>query len=154
MSALLPGPTNAGYRGSPAAAWFLLLLGIGWVGPGLIHVFLPDGGAGVIAGIDLGDNPRALIGAFAWAGSTQIAHGLTMIAIALRYRPLVPLLLAISLIERSLLTLTGWVTKPPIGSHHPPEHYGSAILVPLIGLFLWLALRHKDSRTTPTGARS
>lgn len=138
---IFPPSTNRDYRGSPAAAWFLLLLGLGWVGPGLIHFFLPDGGAGVIAGIDPGPNPYPLIGAFAWAGSTQIAHGLIMIAIALRYRPLVPLMLAISLLERVLLTLAGWVTKASPTGHHPPEHYASAALVLLIPLFLWLSLR-------------
>lgn len=143
MNRLLPVSTNREYRGSPSAAYFLLLLGIGWVIPGLIHVFLPDGGAGVIAGIDLGSNPAALIGAFAWAGSTQIAHGLVMIAIALWYRPLVPMLLAVSLVERGLLTLTAWATKPSPTGHHPPEHYASAILVPLIFLFLWLSLRQR-----------
>lgn len=121
------------------------MLGIGWVGPGLIHVFLPDGGAGVIAGIELDGNAQALIGAFAWAGSTQIAHGLIMILIATRYRPLVPVMLTISLVERGLLTLTGWVTKPSPTGHHPPEHYGSAALVLLIPLFLWLSLR-QDQR--------
>lgn len=143
MNGLLPASTNRDYRGSPLAAYFLLLLGIGWVIPGMIHVFLPDGGAGVIAGIDLGSNPAALIGAFAWAGSTQIAHGLVMIAIAAWYRPLVPMLLALSLVERSLLTLTAWVTKPSPTGHHPPEHYASALLVPLILLFLWLSLRQR-----------
>jgi len=143
VNGLLPASTNRDYRGSPLAAHFLLLLGIGWVIPGMIHVFLPDGGAGVIAGIDLGSNPAALIGAFAWAGSTQIAHGLVMIAIALWYRPLVPMLLALSLVERGLLTLTAWVTKPSPTGHHPPEHYASALLVPLILLFLWLSLRQR-----------
>lgn len=140
---LLPPATNASYRGSPIAAWFLLLLGVGWVIPGMIHVFLPDGGAGVIAGIDMGSNPAALIGAFAWAGATQIAHGLVMMAVALWYRPLVPFLLAVSLLERSLLALTGWVTKAPASGHHSPEHYASAILVPLILLSLWLSLRQR-----------
>ncbi len=141
---LLPATTNDHYHGSPWAAYVLLFLGIGWVIPGLIHVFLPDGGAGVIAGIDLTNNPAALIGAFAWAGSTQIAHGLLMIAIALWYRPLIPLVLAISLIERGLLVLTGWVTKAPPTGHHPPEHYASIVLIPLILLSLWLSLRHRQ----------
>lgn len=140
---LLPATTNDHYHGSLLAAYFLLLLGIGWVIPGLIHVFLPDGGAGVIAGIELGSNPSALIGAFAWAGATQIAHGLVMIAVALWYRPLVPLMFAVSLLERTLLALTGWVMKAPASGHHPPEHYGSAVLVPLIALSLWLSLRQR-----------
>lgn len=142
---LLPPSTNDSYRGNIWASHFLLLLGIGWVIPGLIHAFLPDGGAGTIAGIDLRGNGSALIGAFAWAGATQIAHGLTMIAVATRYRSLVPLLLAVSLIERGLLTLTGWITKAPATGHHPPEHYASALLIAPILLFLWLSLRQRAS---------
>lgn len=144
---LLPPSTNRGYRGAPAAAWFTVLLGLGWVVPGMIHMFLPDGGAGVIAGINFGAQTRTIIAIFAWAGATQLAHGLTMIAIGLRYRPLVPLVLAISLIERGLLSIFGWVWKaPPPGAHHPPEHYGSLILVPVIMLFLWVSLRHHEAK--------
>lgn len=141
---MLPPSTNADYHGAPVAAWVLGFAGMTTILPGIIHYFLPDGGAGVIAGIDLTNNPAALIGAFAWAGSTQIAHGLLMIAIALWYRPLIPLVLAISLIERGLLVLTGWVTKAPPTGHHPPEHYASIVLIPLILLSLWLSLRHRQ----------
>jgi hypothetical protein len=49
--ALLPPSTNAGYRGSIAAAWFLALSAVMTIVPGLIHYFLPDGGSGVIARI-------------------------------------------------------------------------------------------------------
>jgi len=147
---LLPPTTNAGYRGSPAAAWFTVLLALGWIGPGLIHMLPPDGGAGVIAGIDLGPARRTIIAIFAWAGATQFAHGLTLLVIGLRYRPLVPLVLAISLAERALLSLFGWVVKaPPLAGHHPPEHYGSLILLPLIALFLWLSLRPRPDGALP-----
>lgn len=147
---LLPPSTNADYRGSPAAAWFTVLLGLGWIGPGLIHMLLPDGGAGVIAGIDLGLARRTIVAIFAWAGATQFAHGLALLAIGLRYRPLVPLVLAISLVERACLALFGWVVKaPPLAGHHPPEHYGSVILLPLIALFLWLSLRPRPEKGLP-----
>lgn len=138
---LVPPSTNAEYRGARAAAWFLVLLGIGWVVPGLIHMFLPDGGAASIAGIDLGAQAGTIIAIFAWAGATQFAHGLLMIAVGTRYRSLVPLLLAISLVERGLLSIFAWAWKaPPPAAHHPPEHYGSLALVPLIAFFLWLSL--------------
>jgi hypothetical protein len=48
--ALLPPSTNAAYRGSILAAWFLALSSVTTIVPGLIHYFLPDGGAGVIGG--------------------------------------------------------------------------------------------------------
>lgn len=51
---LLPASTNDQYRGAAVSAWFLALAAVMTIIPGAIHYFLPDGGAGVIAGIDLG----------------------------------------------------------------------------------------------------
>ncbi len=141
MSALLPASTNDEYNGSRWSAWFLTLYGILSIGPGLIHSFLPDGGAGVIAGLDLSHNPNMIFGMFAWAGATQIAHGIVTLLVGLRYRSLVPIFLVVSLIERVLLSWSGWVRHVPVSGHHPPEHYGSLVAVPLIAVFLWLSLR-------------
>lgn len=139
--ALLPPITNMQYRGAPAAAWLLAVLGVLTVVPGAIHVFLPDGGAGVIAGIDLGPCGPAIIALFAWAGATQIALGLVMLAVALRYRPLVPLLLAVVLLERALHAINAWAWKGGSG-HHPPEHYAVLVGLPLIAAGLWASLRN------------
>ncbi len=147
LDSLFPPSTNSSYRGSPWSAWFLTFLGVAWIGPGLIHSFLPDGGAGVIAGIDLSRSGSTIIAIFAWAGATQIAHGLAMVAIGCWYRPLVPMMLGLSLIERGLLAWSGWVRNAPASGHHPPEHYGSLILVPLIIFFLYLS-RRSPTRTT------
>lgn len=141
MSRLLPPSTNGQYRGSRLSAWFLALYGISWIIPGLIHSFLPDGGAGVIAGLDLSHNRSMIIGMFAWAGATQIAHGIVTLVVAIRYRTLVPLFLLVSLVERALLAWSAWARNAPPSGHHPPEHYASLIALPLILLFLWLALR-------------
>jgi hypothetical protein len=133
MTALLPPSTNHHYRGARAAAWFLALYGVGWIVPGMIHSFLPDSGAGTIAGLDLGHNPALIIG--------LIVHGMVTLAVALHYRTLVPLFLLVSLLERSLLSWSAWVGRAQPGVHHPPEHYASLILIPVILLFLLLALR-------------
>ena len=82
-----------------------------------------------------------IFGMFAWAGATQIAHGIVTLLVALRYRALVPLFLLVSLMERLLLSWSGWVKHVPVSGHHPPEHYGSLIAVPVILLFLWLSMR-------------
>lgn len=140
---LLPPSTNARYRGAPGAAAFLAVLAVLTIVPGLIHVFLPDGGAGVIAGIDLGACRPVIVALFAWAGATQIALGLAMLLVALRYRDLVPLLLALVLLERTLHLLNAWVLKP--GPHHPPEHYAVLAGVPLIAAALWLSLRPRPA---------
>ena len=144
MSTFLPPSTNDQYQGSRYAAWFLAFYGVASIVPGMIHSFLPDGGAGTIAGLDLSDNPTMIFGMFAWAGATQIAHGIVTLVIALRYRSLVPLFLLVCLLERMLLAWSGWVMHVPVSGHHPPEHYASLVSLPVILLFLWLALRQSN----------
>lgn len=140
---MFPSSTNDQYRGSKASAWFLALLAIGSIVPGCIHYFLPDGGAEVIAGLDLGAQRSLVIGVFAWMGATQIAYGLAQLAVALRYRPLTPLFLTLALIERTLAAIAGWVTKGADATHHPPEHYIVVVLIPVIAVYLALSLRSK-----------
>lgn len=144
--ALLPPSTNAAYRGAGESAGFTMLLGVGWLVPGLIHSLLPDGGAGSIAGIDMGLQPQLIVALFAWAGATQIVHGVMLLLIGWRYRTLVPLALLLSLIERALLSWSGWVRHVPADGQHPPQHYASLILLPLIALFLILSLRPGSAR--------
>ena len=137
----LPPSTNAHYTGAPIAAGFLAFVGLSTIGPGLIHAFLPDGGAGVIAGMDLSGNGAAVIGVFAWAGATQIVWGVTLLAASLRYRSLVPPLLALVLCERTLIALNLWWLKAPASGHHPPEAYATLVALPLLlGAFV-LSLR-------------
>jgi hypothetical protein len=137
----LPPSTNDQYQGARASAAFLGLAAVLTLAPGLIHSFLPDGGSEVIAHLDLGDRRDLVIGVFAWEGATQLALGLAMLAVALRYRPLTPLFLALVIVERGLMALQGWVLKPPASGRHPPEHYASPVTVVLALIFLVLALR-------------
>ena len=128
---MLPPSTNAGYAGHPAAAWFVMGVGMLSIIAGGIHFFLPDGGAGVIAGIDLSSRATTIIAIFAWFGALQIPHGLLQLIIGWRYRPLVPLLLVLIIIERGLMAVDGWFGKASLTGHHPPEHYGSVVAVAL-----------------------
>lgn len=142
MGRLLPPADRTG--GSRAAAWFLVLYGVLTLMPGLIHLFLPDGGIGVIGGIDMSQDFARIRAFAAWAGALQVAHGLACIAIGLIYRKLVPLFLLFALVERLLLAWSAWIGHAVPGGHHPPGHYGHLASLPLIALFLWLALRAKD----------
>ncbi len=141
--ALLPPSTNAAYRGSPLAAWFLMLAAVLTVVPGLIHYALPDGGAGVIAGIDLGAAGPTIIAVFAWYGALQIPFGLLLLVIALRYRSLVPLCLLLLVLQQALGAASAWLGKGSHSGHHPPEHYASVVFVGLGLLFLALSLRER-----------
>lgn len=138
---VLPPATNDAYRGQPIAAGYLGLAAVLTIVPALVHLALPDGGAQVIAGLDLGDRRDLVVGVFRWEGSTQLALGLAMLAVALRYRPLTPLFLALNILERGLMALFGWVLEPPANGHHPPEHFGSVGAVVLGVIFLVLSLR-------------
>lgn len=143
--ALLPPSTNAAYRGSPLAAWFLMLAAVLEFIPGCIHYFLPDGGAGVIAGLDLTQGGQTIVAIFAWFGAMQIPVAILLFVIALRYRPLVPLGLLVIIVSRSLMAIDGWFFKGAAGGHHPPEHYASPIAAALALVFLLLALRERPT---------
>ena len=142
---LLPPSTNHLYRGSLASVWFLGLYGLLELGTGCVHYLLPDGGAGVIAGLDLTANKHTIVGVFAWMGALQIAYGLGILAVAFWYRPLVPLFLGLGLLERILMSVAAWVTKPSPTGHHPPEHYASLLLVPVLAMFLAMAMRSRSA---------
>jgi hypothetical protein len=142
---LLPPSTNAAYSGSMLSAYFLALFSVLTIVPGCIHTFAPDGGAGTIAGLDLSQNGRVIIAIFAWAGATQIAFGLATLIVSLRYRSLVPLMLALAIVERTLHALNAWVVKGAEVGHHPPEHYAVLVGLPLLFGALVLALRTRTA---------
>lgn len=139
----LPPPSNDQYLGSPFAPVFLGLVALLTLAPGLIHSFLPDGGAQSIAGLDLGDRRDIVVGVFRWEGATQLALGLGMLAVALRYRPLTALFITLMMVERGLMAMQGWILAPPANGHHPPEHYASVVSILLGAVFLALALRRR-----------
>lgn len=138
--AILPASTNADYHGAPAAAWFLTVVAAASIIPGFIHYVLPDGGAGVIAGMDLSTRRATIVAIFAWFGALQIPHGIAQLVISLRYRTLVSLFLLLVIVERGLMGVDGWFLKGA-GGRHPPEHYASPVAVLLAVLFLFLSLR-------------
>jgi hypothetical protein len=140
MSRFVPPSTNADYHGRPLAAWFLTLVSLGTIVPGGIHVFLPDGGAGVIAGIDLTQGGKTIIAVFAWAGATQMVWGLSMLAVSLAYRSLVPLFLFLILVERSMIAANQWILKSTGTGHQPPEAYVTLVMLPVLFLMLILSL--------------
>lgn len=143
--ALFPPSTNKDYRGATASAWFLMLAGVLEFVPGCIHYFLPDGGAGVIAGLDLTHNRHTIIGVFAWVGAIQIPFALMLFVIGLRYRTLVPLGLLALIIERGLMSIDGWLLKGAASGHHPPEHYASPLVVVLTTIFFILSMRGRPA---------
>jgi hypothetical protein len=142
QTSILPPATNAQWRGPSWALWLLGLLGVVKLLTGLIHYLLPDGGAGVIAGLDLSTNREAIVGVFAWVGTIQIASALVIALVLWRHRPLVPALMLLFAFEQGLLALSAFWLKPPSGGH-PPGHWGALIWVVLLGGGALLAVRRR-----------
>ncbi len=142
---ILPPSTNADYRGSTISVAFLAFTALFTIGPAFVHYFLPDGGAGVIAGMDLSMNGDVVIATFAWMGATQTAYGLILLAIAVYYRPLTALALSAELVHRLMSAAAAWGFKASANGHHPPEHYATLINIPLLILFIWLATRPRQA---------
>lgn len=136
---LFPASSNAAYDGSILSAWYLGLMAVLTIGPGCIHNFLKDGGAQSIAGLRLERHQRLIVHLFAWAGATQIVWGLAMVAVVWRYQALVPLVLALLVIERSLHLWSMWIGSKS-GGYRPPEAHVTLALVPANLLFLLLSL--------------
>ena len=143
--ALFPPSTNDDYRGAKISAWFLMFVAVTEFIPGLIHYFLPGGGAGFIAGIDLSVRGATIVAVFAWFGAIQIPFALLLFVIGLRYRTLVPLGLMAVILARALAAIDGWFLKGAATGHHPPEHYASTLTVVLGLIFLFLALRERPT---------
>jgi len=142
---LLPPSTNDQYRGAAISAWFLTLAAALTIVPGAIHYLLPDGGAGVIAHLDLTTRADTIIAIFAWYGAMQIPFGMLLAVISVRYRTLVPLCLLACLIMQGLSGYAAWFGKGSHGNHHPPEHYASAAFVVFGLIFFILSLRAKKA---------
>ena len=106
----------------------------------LIHLLLPDGGAGSIATIDVsvagGANIIAIFGQ--WGAIQLLLAGLIWVLL-LRYRGLLPLVLCVLLIEPLLRALSGHL-KPLETIGIAPGAAFNLVVVPVLGVMLWLSL--------------
>lgn len=133
-----------GYRGSRASLWFLAALTVLTTARSLVHVLVPDGGAGSIAGIDIsvagGTN---IVAVFAQWGWTQLLLALVGWVVIVRYRFLVPAVLVLQLLDWGGRALVGTL-KPFEVAAPPPGAYGNVVFVPLVAIALWFALPTRD----------
>jgi hypothetical protein len=113
----------------------------------LIHIFLPDGGAGVIAGIDLSGSLRGVvIFTFAWAGLYQLIFAIVQWIVLIRYREFLPILLILMFIEQLALFLIP-IFKPiskTVLAYTPPEAIGNKILLPFVFLLFLASVIKKE----------
>ena len=131
LSVLFPAQADNTIRGGKVpVAIFALLAVISFI-RSWIHILAPDGGAGSIAGMDLSvAGAGGIVFAFGLWGSSQLIYALIQLAVAIRYRSLVPAMYLLLFVETLLRMLVGHI-KPVTFAHTPPGAIGNYVLLPL-----------------------
>ena len=125
------------YLGPKVPYYFLILVAVVSTARSLIHVFAPDGGAGVIAGIDVSVQGGAnIVAIFGQWGAVQLILALLYWLVILRYRFLVPTMLGIVVVEQLFRIGVGRL-KPLDITAPPPGAIGSELLLPL-AIIAWV----------------
>ncbi|HET9173863.1 MAG TPA: hypothetical protein VFN56_01120 [Candidatus Saccharimonadales bacterium] len=131
MNTLLP-KVDKPYTGYAVAYYFLILVTLVDTVRSLIHMLAGDGGAGSIAGIDVGvaggSNIVAMFGQ--WGGS-QLLMAIFDWVVILRYRFLTTLALGLLTLEQCFRYLEGHL-KPITSTHTPPGAIGTKLLFPIL----------------------
>lgn len=147
---LLPR-VNLAYSGSRWSFWFLAVVTFISTARSLVHLLAPDGGAGSIAHIALnvpgGPNIVAIFGQW---GASQLVFALIQWLVVVRYRFLIPAMLALIALEQVLRIVAGQL-KPLQVDSAPPGAYGSYITFVLSLAFLMLSLQIKRPATDQPG---
>jgi len=143
LSTLLPSQADNTIRGMKLPIWVFMLIAMVSAVRSCIHIFAPDGGAGSIAGMDLSvAGSGGVVFAFALWGSAQLVYALVQLAVAFRYRSLVPAMYVLLVIETALRMLVGHL-KPVPFAHTPPGAIGNYVILPMAALMLGLSLVKK-----------
>lgn len=139
---LLPRTENR-YAGSKWSLGFLILATVTSTARSVVHLIAPDGGAHTIAGIalDVAGGPN-IVAIFGQWGASQLVLACVQWMVILRYRFLVPAMLAIIVVEQLLRMLAGRL-KPLVLDSPPPGAYGTYVILGLALMFLALALRQQ-----------
>ena len=142
FTALFP-KGQAEYRGTAVSFWFTVLLTVVTTARSLVHMFLPDGGATVIAGLDTSvEGGGNLIALFGQWGLEQLLLAVVAWVILWRYRHLVPFALLLQLLDWAGRIGMGLI-KPVVVDNPPPGEIGNYIFLPLVAIALWFALPRK-----------
>jgi hypothetical protein len=128
---LLPPVADNNIRGIRFPVYLFTLIAIVSTVRSCIHLLAPDGGAGSIAGMDLSVAGAAgIVFSFALWGSAQLIYAFVQLAVAFRYRSLVPFMYVLLFVETLLRMLVGRM-KPVTFAHTPPGAYANYVMLPL-----------------------
>jgi hypothetical protein len=119
LALLWPGDATR-YRGPRWTVGVLAAANLVGTARSLVHILVPDSGAGSIASMDTtvagGPNMVSLLAQ--WGGAQLLEAGVIW-TVLLRYRGLVPLMLGVVTLEQGLRVAIGR-SKPLVTAHTPP----------------------------------
>ena len=139
---------SSGYQGTKFSLVFLIILTSITTLRSLAHIFLPDGGANSIAGLDVSvEGGSNLIALFAQWGYTQLLLSVMMWGVIVFARYLVPFALLVQTLDWGGRILIGLMKSVEVASP-PPGEIGSYILWPLCLIAVWLALPKKNKESS------
>jgi hypothetical protein len=120
----------------------LLLLTLVSLFRSLVHMFSPDGGAGSVAGMDLGGTGgEGIVFSFGLWGSSQLVLAIIQLLVVFQYSSLVPLMYLLLILEVLFRMLIG-VIKPVEFAATPPGAIGNWVVLGLSAVMLgWCMLK-------------
>ena len=119
LEKILPEKIDNNFPGYKFAAYAFLVITISTIARSLAHMFLPDGGAGSIATIDISvEGGVTIIGMFAQWGLSQLLMAGLYVIVFVRYKSLIPLMY--------LIIFTEYAGRIGIGLLKPIETVGTA----------------------------
>lgn len=144
VAILLPPSADGVILGAKMPAYLFALIALASTVRSCIRLLAPDGGAGSIAGMDLSvAGADGIVFAFALWGSAQLMYALVQLAVAFRYRSLVPFMY-VRLIRETLLRMWVGHTKPVTFRHTPPGAIANYVFLPLAAAMLaWSLFTHR-----------
>ena len=152
----LPRTVDNTYRGLPVARYVFYVIAAFTVIRSVLHIALPDGGAGSIATIPLGAYGQAAAGGVVYMfgvwGVSQLLMGAFYWIVVLRYKSLIPLMYAFVAVEYAARIAVGYVHPVALMGVAPGE-VGNYILLPLAALMLLLSITYRERRSPESRMR-
>ncbi len=120
----------------------IALLGIINLARGSIHLFAPDGGLEMIAGLDISSSTAIVLSFIGAIGAGQISFALVDFAAVARFRTFVRPLLLIHTAQQILTVFLLFVWRPL--PHDVPGQWGALAALVVIGFFTALEYSRKN----------